>query len=260
MKNTRGMVSFLAAALLATLIILGGCVTMTPGVQLRSFPVKFGERAEERSAMVCAPKGEGLFPVVVFNHGTVVDQSGWPGAIGRGYRLDKLCAKLAAEGYFVFAPIREKYPRGESFMRYEDIYPEIVLQAIDYVKNLPEVDNTRVALVGFSMGALVSFKVALERKDLRAVALLAPAPSRRLMTVAAKVTASLSAPLLVMVEESDLPEVLRVVASIEDATRAHGKPCRLVRYNRGGGHKLFYDVGYWWEDLAGFLREHLDKR
>ncbi len=69
----------------------------------------------------------------------------------------------------------------------------------------------------------------------------------------------MSAPLLVMVEESDHPLILGGIASIEDAMRAHGKPLRLVRYNRGGGHQLFYDVGYWWEDLAAFLREHLDK-
>lgn len=254
MKNARCMLSFLSAALLAGLVLLGGCATMS------SFPVNLGERADERSAMVCAPKGQGPFAAVVFNHGSIVDGWGWPGAIERGYRLDKVCEKLAAEGYFVFAPIREKYSRGKGFKRYEDTYREIVLQAIDHVKTLPEVDNTRVAMVGFSMGGLVSFKVALERRDLRAVALLAPAFGRGLLAEAAKGADRLSAPLLVMVEESDAPYILRGVTAIEDETRAHSKPLRLVRHNRGGGHELFYDVGYWWEDLAAFLREHLDKR
>jgi dienelactone hydrolase len=254
------MLSFLSAALLAGLVILAGCATMSPGPERRSFPVKFGERAEKRSALVCAPKGQGPFAAVVFNHGNIVDGWGWPGASEAGYRLDKVCEKLAAEGYFVFAPIREKYPRGKSFMGYKDTYREIVLQAIDHVKALPEVNNTRVALVGFSMGGLVSFKVALERRDLRAVALLAPAPGRGLLTEAAKDAARLSAPLLVMVEESDVPPILLGVASIEDAMRVHGKPLTLIRYNRGSGHQLFYDVGYWWEDLAAFLHEHLDKR
>lgn len=260
MKNARGKLSLIAAALLAGLVLLGGCATMPPGPQRRSFPVKLGERVDERSALVCAPKGQGPFAAVVFNHGSIVDGWGWPGASQHGYRLDNVCEKLAAEGYFVFAPIREKYPRGKSFMSYEGTYREIVLQAIDHVKTLPEVDNTSVALVGFSMGGLVSFKVALERRDLRAVVLLAPAPGRGLLAEAAKDAGRLSAPLLVMVEESDAPQILRGVAAIEDATRAHGKPLLLVKHNRGGGHQLFYDVGYWWEDLAAFLREHLGKR
>jgi len=233
---------------------------MTSGPQWRSFPVKLGERDDERSALVCAPKGQGPFAAVVFNHGSVVDGWGWPGAIQNGYRLDNVCEKLAAEGYFVFAPIREKYALGKDFMSYKETYREIVLQAIDHVKTLPEVDNTRVALVGFSMGGLVSFKVALEREDLRAVVLLAPAVDRGLLGKAAKDIGRLSAPLLVMIEESDAPQRLRGVATIENAMRAHDKPLRLVRYNRGGGHQLFCDVGYWWEDLAAFLREHLGKR
>jgi dienelactone hydrolase len=260
MKNARGMLSFLSAALVASFVLLDGCATTTSGPQRWSFPVKLGERADERSALVCAPKGEGPFPAVVFNHGSIVDGWGWPEASQRGYRLDKVCEKLAAEGYFVFAPIREKYPRGKRFMSYEETYREIVLQAIDHVKTLHQVDSTRVALVGFSMGGLVSLKVALERRDLRAVALLAPAFGHGLLAETATDIDGLSAPMLVMVEESDAPHILQGVAAIENGARAQGKPVRVVRYNRGGGHELFYDVGYWWKDLASFLHEHLDKR
>ena len=225
-----------------------------------SFPVKLSGRSEERSALVWVPKGQGPFAAVVFNHGSIVDGWGWPGARQRGYHLDNVCEKLVAEGYFVFAPIREKYPRGKGFMSYEEPYREIVMQAVDYVKTLPEVDNSRIALVGFSMGGLVSFKVALERKDLRAVVLLAPAFGRGLLAEATKDAGRLSAPLLVMVEQSDASPILRGVAAIEEATRAYGKPLRLVRYDRGGGHELFYNVGYWWDDLAVFLHEYLGKR
>jgi dienelactone hydrolase len=227
--------------------------------QRRSFPVKIGEHVDERNALVFAPKGKGPFAAVVFNHGSIVDGWGVHGAIQRGYRLDNVCEKLAAEGYFVFAPIREKKPRGKSYKNYEDTYKEIVLQAIDYVKTLPEVDNSRIALVGFSMGGLVSFIAAMESMDMQAVALLAPAWGRGLLAKAAKNADRLNTPLLVMVEQGDKPMILRGVAEIENVMRAHGKPFRLVRYNRGGGHELFYDVGYWWEDFAGFLCEHLEE-
>ena len=228
--------------------------------QQRSFPVRLGEHADQRRALVCTPKGQGPFAAVIFNHPSIVDGWGWPDASQRGYRLDKVCEKLAAENYFVFAPIRENHARGKAFMSYEDAYREIVLQAITHVTNLPEVDRARVALVGFSMGGLVTFKAALETRDLQAVALLAPAAGRGMLIEAAKKVGSLSAPLLVMVEESDMPQILKGVAAIEKEGRAQGKPLRVVRYNRGGGHELFYDISYWWEDLAAFLREHLGKR
>jgi dienelactone hydrolase len=225
-----------------------------------TFPVKIAERAGERRALVCAPKGPPPFAAVVFNHGSIVDMLGWPGATQRRYRLDRVCEALAAEGYFVFAPIRENSARGRGFHDYEDAYREIVLQAIDHVKALARVDSSRIALAGFSMGGLVSFKVALERSDLRAVALLAPAFGRGLLDEAAKSAERISAPVLVMVEQSDGAPILRGVGILEQALGLHGKPLRLVRYDRGGGHELFYDVGYWWDDLKAFLHEHLVAR
>ena len=228
--------------------------------QQLTFPVNVAAHAGERRALVCAPKGPPPFAAVVFNHGSIVDMMGWPGATQRGYRLDRVCEALAAEGYFVFAPIRENTARGLGFPDYEDAYREIVLQAIDHVKALPEVDRSRVALAGFSMGGLVSFKVALERSDLRAVALLAPAFGRGLLGEAAKSADRISAPVLVMVEQSDGAPILRGVGILEQALASRGKPLRLVRYDRGGGHELFYDVGYWWDDLKAFLHEHLVAR
>jgi len=225
-----------------------------------SFPVKVAERAGERRALVCAPKGPPPFAAVVFNHGSIVDMMGWPGATQRGYRLDRVCEALAAEGYFVFAPIRENSARGRGFQDYEDAYREIVLQAIDHVKTLAGVDSSRIALAGFSMGGLVSFKVALERSDLRALALLAPAFGRGLLGEAAKSADRISAPVLVMVEQSDGAPILRGVGILEQALGSRGKPLRLIRYDRGGGHELFYDVGYWWDDLKAFLHEHLVAR
>jgi len=39
--------------------------------------------------------------------------------------------------------------------------------------------------------------------------------------------------------------------------RGQNKNSKVIWYDRGGGHELFYDLGYWWEDLRTFLREQL---
>ncbi len=246
--------------LVGTFIFVGLISPAQAEPQQLSFPVKIAGRVDERRALVCAPKGQPPFAAVVFNHGSIVDMLGWPGATQRGYRLDRVCEALAAEGYFVFAQIRENAARGRGFQDYEDVYREIVLQAVDHVKTLVGVDGSRIALAGFSMGGLVSFKVALERSDLRAVALLAPAFGRGLLGEAAKSAENISAPVLVMVEQSDGAPILHGVGILEKALSSRGKPLRLIRYDRGGGHELFYDVGYWWDDLKAFLHEHLAAR
>ena len=62
--------------------------------------------------VLSVPEGAGPFPAVIFNHGSIVDGLGWPGATKRGYQLDAICQTLAEDGFLAFAPIREKVPRG----------------------------------------------------------------------------------------------------------------------------------------------------
>ena len=49
----------------------------------------------------------------------------------------------------------------------------------------------------------------------------------------------------------------RAIVEAHAAYLAANKNIKVVRYDRGGGHALFYDLGYWWDDLRAFLREHL---
>lgn len=212
---------------------------------------------EERTALLCLPEGNGPFPLAVFNHGSIVDGWGWPGASAQGYRLDRVCEAIAAEGIVVFAPIREISPRGRGFDRYEEKYPGIVMRAVDHAKTLPKVDASRIALVGFSMGGLVSFLVGTERKDLRALALLAPAAGHGVLRREVQKAASISAPTLLLIEASDAPPIRKGVEMIAQTMRDQSKNVKLVHYDRGGGHQLFYDLGYWWDDLRDFLRANL---
>lgn len=249
----------LTSLFLSVLIGFAQVPAVLADAQLIMYKSVIGGKGEEREALLCMPKGDGPFPVAVFNHGSIVDQSGWPGASSRGYRLDRVCEALASEGIVTFAPIRENIPRGRGFDRYEEKYYEIVMRAVDHAKTLAKVDSSKVALIGFSMGGLISFLVSSDRSDLSALALLAPAAGRGVIAKEMNRASAISAPTLVLIETSDAPPIRKGVEMIEQTMRAQNKNIKVIRYDRGGGHELFYDLGYWWNDLLTFLREQLSR-
>lgn len=219
--------------------------------------VRFPVGDDHRDALLCRPSGDGPFPAVVFNHGSIVDMLGWPGASRRGYNLSAICETLAEDGFLAFAPIREKVARGRGWMSYDESYREVVSRALDHVKTLAGVDPARIAIMGFSMGGLTSLKVAVARKDLKAVVLLAPAWGRGLLAEEVQNVPMLNAPVLLLVEAGDEPPIRKGVAMLEKALQAHKKEARIIRYDRGGGHELFYKVDYYWGDVRSFLNEKL---
>ncbi len=105
-------------------------------------------------AFVFVPKTPGPHPVLLFNHG------GMSGVIENS---KKRCRELAELGYLVFA---SSY-RGEdgSQGQIEVALGEVddVLAGLNFLRSDPRADLNRVALVGFSHGALVSLQ-ALKRK------------------------------------------------------------------------------------------------
>ncbi len=207
----------------------------------------------EGKALLCRPQGKGPFPTVVYNHGLIVDLNGYQGAARRGYDLDGTCQALAADGFLTFAPIRGSGPGNIPRHREE------VSRAIDYVKTLTDVDASRIALMGFSRGGLLTLMVAIERKDLKALLILAPAPGEGHFADAVKHVSSLNAPVLLLVEAGDETQILEGFSMLERALLVDGKEMRSVRYYRGGGHRLFYDISYYWEDVRTFLREKMSE-
>lgn len=202
-------------------------------------------------ALVCRPAGKEPWPTVVYNHGLIVDLHGYQEAARRGYDLNGICAALASDGFFTFAPLRKSGPTNVPGHRAE------VWRAIEYLKTLPEVDSSRLALMGFSRGGLLTLMVATERHDLRAVVIMAPAPGRGHFADAVRRVPSLNAPVLLLVEAGDDAEILEDYQLLERALGAHGKERRTIRYERSGGHRLFYQLGYYWDDVRAFLQEKL---
>jgi dienelactone hydrolase len=241
------------AALGLIALVAAACA---PAVKTVAYQVTGGLR----EAVVCEPSAPAPYPAVVFNHGSIVDGNGYQGALRLGYRLDRVCEALAAEGWLAFAPIREPTPRGRGFDQFEHGYVDVATRAIEYVKTRRDVDKRRIALMGFSMGGLVSLRAALGRNDLAALALLAPAWGRGVMGSTLADAGRLQPPVLVLVEAGDSPQILNGIDNLAIALRSRDKEVKVVRYGRGGGHQLFYDVGYWWADARQFLAEKLGPR
>ena len=99
--------------------------------------------------------------------------------------------------------------------------------------------------------------VAVERSDLRACFVLAPAPGRGHFADAVRHISSLSAPVLLLVEASDDYKTLEDFEMLSLAIKEKSKANQIVKYDRGGGHRLFWDVGYYWDDVRRFLRDNV---
>jgi dienelactone hydrolase len=132
-----------------------------------------------------------------------------------------------------------------------------VLEAIDYVKRLPDVDPSRIALTGNSRGGLLTLMVGVEQPDLKALVIMAPAEIGRNFSNALSRISSLNAPVLLLVEKSDEPDFQNNFDTLDRVLRENKKEVKSIRYDRGGGHNLFHGTGYYLRDVKVFLDEKL---
>jgi carboxymethylenebutenolidase len=99
--------------------------------------------------------------------GVIVLHAWW----GLNSTFKNLCDRLATEGFVAFAPdlklgqiartideAKQQMPENEV----EQVYP-IVMAALDFLRNQPEVRKESVSVIGFSMGATWALILASER-------------------------------------------------------------------------------------------------
>jgi len=218
-----------------------------------AFSVDYRIGGVNPQALLCRPEGKGPFPAVVHNHGVGVDIQGYQKAVRRGYDLPAICKELALAGFLTFVPIRQ----GGRGLQTLPSHKAQVLQAIDYVKSLPDVDPSRVAVTGNSRGALLTFMVGVEQTGLKALVIMAPAEIGRNFSTTLSQVSSLDAPVLLLIEASDESELQKNFDTLDRVLRENKKEVRSIRYDRGGGHNLFHSAGYYMEDIKAFLREKL---
>src|SRR5437867_1448600 len=231
------------SSIISFLLVLSSCINSA---------LSYGA---EPDALLCRPEGKGLFPAVVYSHGQVANPQMLKQAQEGGWK--RTCQRLAADGFLAFVPIREFYSdrKPPQVPSNRDELSELV----EHVKSLPDVDPSRVALMGHSRGGLLTLMVAVERKDLKALVITAPADIRPYFSQATARVSLINAPVLLMVEVSDEMGSLGAVNVLDEALKKQGKEVRTIRYDRGGGHFLFVGSGdlYWWDDVRDFLREKL---
>jgi dienelactone hydrolase len=102
--------------------------------------------------------------------------------------------------------------------------------------------------------------LGIERKDVKALVVFAPAQGPRkgvVFNTAVQGVDKLNAPLLLLVEDSDSNHIIGGVNQLDETLKKHKKSAKVIRYNQGGGHELFFNVDYYWGDVRAFLRENL---
>ncbi|HEY0714988.1 MAG TPA: alpha/beta fold hydrolase, partial [Polyangia bacterium] len=164
-------------AIAGVLLVLGACRNDTPTSNETLAPVKVTYATSPGSlrGFLYRPKGVGPFPAVVFNHGSERDASNMFGQ----------AMFYVPHGFVLFVPHRrgqgESADAGEylddvwnrsgrdpaRIVELLDAHVDDVAAAVAYVRRLPYVDRSRVAVVGCSLGGIQALLAAERDQGLR---------------------------------------------------------------------------------------------
>jgi dienelactone hydrolase len=231
-------------------------------------------------AYVYKPEGAGPFPAVIYNHGSRAGRE----------RVEMpfvyVGAMLGAGGYVVVVPERRGYGRSEGKAFSEEIgddrgsryvnrlqeEADDVIAAAELAKAQPYVDGTRISVMGWSFGGIVSVFAASRGPAFGAVVDQAggalswdgsPALQRALKEAAGRIRV----PLLGMVAQND--RTTQSVKVVVEEAKKHGGNAKLIVYpaftpreNPNGiasGHMIFGVEGWriWEADVKEFLGRYM---
>lgn len=198
---------------------------------------------------LCVPKISGKAPAVIYHHG-----SRYSGGVGGA--PNETCQALADLGFVGIVPNRPDLRSREDVIRF--IKTTMLLS-----KALPSVDDTQIAVVGYSQGGVIAYLTATIYQDLRAAVILAAGAGPRGGSQGAD---KVHAPILIMVAENDLGSATSLgrnfraeTQQLFDGLRSHQKDVELVVLpaTEQDGHKIFWSIGPYWASVSKFLTDKL---
>ena len=200
---------------------------------------------------VCRPPGEGPFAAVLYNHGGL-------GTIVGG-DLAGTCRSLAEAGYLARSEKRQETRQLTGHLTE-------VLEGLKRLRSHPDADASRIGMMGFSRGGLLTLQAAISQPEyIHAVVLMAPARGKSAMERTLRSVSRIDDPVRVLVSENDQTQANHVQISHEvaDTLRMADKDVDLTIYPPYGddGHKLFFLVQEpYWSDLIAFFDKVFDQR
>lgn len=273
---------FGACVITAGLLLAGGEARAQRNEKQQSYDTVFYPSGKLKiEAYVYKPEGDGPFPVVIYNHGSRIarDKEEMP--------FIYVGEMLRRSGYVVVAPERRGYgksdgqtfgetvgqDRGPRFVTRVQEETEDVLASLEFVKTLPYADTTRMGVMGWSFGGIISvfaasrssaFRVVVDQAGAALTWNRSPAMQHALKEAAGKVRV----PLLGMVAQND-GTTESVKAVVREAEK-HGVAAKLILYPAftpreptgiAPGHMIFGKEGWriWEADVKEFLGKYLGK-
>lgn len=265
------------------ILVLSGCQSIEHRSENTKVPVPAA--GTELAATVFYPEGEGPFPVAVLNHGTPWgDQR--RRAMGRWLQPEPINA-LVERGFVVVVPMRQgfgatggKYKAGIGSCADPKFYggslraAEDIVAAVQHVRTLSSVDDSRILLIGHSAGGIASIAAASMRPEgVRAVMNFSggrgggqPSSQRgvpcfpdRMADAIGRYAKTVDVPVLWFYAENDSffgPEVVRSWFDAFAKSGGQGELAFVPGSSSGDGHQLITQPGsaeQWGPVLDRFL-------
>jgi dienelactone hydrolase len=229
-------------------------------------------------AYLYKPDGDAPFPVVIYNHGSRAGRERVP------MPYPYIGEMLTRAGYVVLVPERRGYGKSDGPVWQSEpntqarLVPRLeeetddVLASLDYLRTLPFADTTRIGIMGWSFGGIVTM-FAVSRSTAFAVAVdqaggaLTWDGNVQVRSALIAAADNATTPTLLLVAQND--RTTASITTLADIFKQRGVPHRVVIYPpftplQGGratapGHRVFSaeGTGVWARDVLEFLGRYL---
>lgn len=278
MRTAVGLIPLVASTLSAIPLAQAPQVPPAPGNP--PYTTIFCQSGALRiEAYVYKPAGDGPFPLIVYNHGSRDGQDRVEQPVPFIGRV------FTRAGYAVLVPERRGYGKSDGMSVREEVGADTsgkllnrlraettdVMAALECVKADPTVDASRVGIMGWSFGGIISVFAARHSHTFFAVVdqaggALTWQRSQALQLALRDAGRDTQVPLLCMDAENDATTA--AVKTVCEAARSRGIPADLRIYppftptqnpsNVAAGHLLFSGQGVstWATDVVTFFNSH----